>query len=104
MKRILIIASMVIALIFILNVSTQAAASKNKSASTSQVQDAGKKIWNKFCPVMGEAVKAKVKTVEYQGKTIGFCCKGCIKKFNANPEKYMKNLSPDGQTFVGKKK
>lgn len=60
-------------------------------------------IWNKFCPVKGEEVDPDAQTVEYDGKTIGFCCPGCDGKFQSDPEKYMKNLSEDGQEFVGKK-
>lgn len=59
-----------------------------------------KKIWNAYCPVMGEAVDPEVQTVEYKGKVIGFCCKSCIKKFKKDPEKYLKNLSEDGQKFI----
>jgi len=47
---------------------------------------------NKFCPVTREPVDPKVPTVQYDGKTIGFCCEDCIKDFKADPEKYMKNL------------
>ena len=60
-------------------------------------------IWNKVCPVMGEEVDSETPTEMYNGKVIGFCCKGCEKKFNADPEKYMKNLSEDGTQFIGKK-
>lgn len=60
-------------------------------------------IWNKVCPVMGEEVDSEAPTEMYNGKVIGFCCKGCEKKFNADPEKYMKNLSEDGTQFIGKK-
>lgn len=67
------------------------------------VKPAAKAIWNKVCPVMGNAVNAKSPTVEYKGKTIGFCCAGCDAKFQKDPETYMKNLSADGAKFVGKK-
>jgi len=29
----------------------------------------------------------------YQGQEMKFCCKPCIKKFKANPEKYLKILA-----------
>ena len=63
----------------------------------------GKEIWNKYCPIRGGEVDVETPTVEYKGKNIGFCCPGCDKKFMENPEKYMKNLSKDGKSFVGKK-
>jgi YHS domain-containing protein len=50
------------------------------------------KINNKICPVMGEDVDASVETVDYNGKTIGFCCKKCVAKFKKDPEKYMKKF------------
>jgi YHS domain-containing protein len=46
---------------------------------------------NKKCPLTQEDVDKKV-TVDYKGKTIGFCCEDCIAKFNKDPEKYMKDL------------
>ncbi|MBE7476899.1 MAG: YHS domain-containing protein [Ignavibacteriota bacterium] len=58
-------------------------------------------IWNKFCPVKGEEVDADVPTFEYQGKVIGFCCPGCDKKFQKDPETYLKNLNEDGSEFIG---
>lgn len=61
------------------------------------------KIWNSFCPVRGGEVDPETPTLQYQGKTIGFCCPGCDTKFMKNPEKYMKNISEDGKKFVGKK-
>jgi len=36
---------------------------------------------------MGETVDAM-----YDGRLIRFCCKGCIKSFNKNPDKYLKEL------------
>jgi YHS domain-containing protein len=49
-------------------------------------------IANKKCPVGGEDVDPKVKTVVYKGKTVGFCCSDCIDDFNKDPEKYAKKL------------
>jgi YHS domain-containing protein len=43
------------------------------------------------CPIMGSPIKKTVFTV-YQGKKVYFCCPGCDKTFNKNPEKYTKNL------------
>jgi YHS domain-containing protein len=61
-------------------------------------------VFNSVCPVMGNPVDLDGEKVEYNGKLIAFCCSGCEDKFNANPEKFMKNLSDDGKTFLGKKK
>jgi YHS domain-containing protein len=54
-------------------------------------KDMSKEISNTTCPVMNEEVDKKVTTVSYKGKVYGFCCKACIKKFAADPEKYLKN-------------
>ena len=62
-----------------------------------------KEIWNAVCPVKGMEVDPDSPTVEYNGKLIGFCCPGCDKKFSADPEKYIKNLSEDGKEFIGSK-
>jgi YHS domain-containing protein len=42
------------------------------------------------CPVSGEAVKdlKKAPTVQYEGRTIYFCCRRCVSEFNSNPAKY----------------
>lgn len=48
----------------------------------------------KKCPVSGDAVggdKGPPIEVAYNGKTYTLCCKSCIRKFNANPEKYIKS-------------
>jgi YHS domain-containing protein len=47
---------------------------------------------NKKCPISGEAVDPKGKTVTYKGKTVGFCCDDCIEKFNKEPDKYADSL------------
>ncbi len=48
-----------------------------------------KKIWNEVCPVKGGEVGPKTPTVQYKGKTIGFCCPNCDSTFMNNPEKYI---------------
>jgi YHS domain-containing protein len=48
---------------------------------------------NKTCPVSGKdhAIDPAV-TIQYDGKTIGFCCKDCIPDFKKDPAKYMAKL------------
>jgi YHS domain-containing protein len=47
---------------------------------------------NKMCAVETDhEIDPKV-TVEYKGKTIGFCCEDCPTEFKKDPEKYVKNL------------
>ncbi len=57
--------------------------------------------WNAVCPVRGEVIDPEANKVEYNGKVYGFCCNGCDAKFKKNPEKYSKNLSDDGKSFIG---
>jgi YHS domain-containing protein len=76
---------------------SQSSMQMEESNETASVQ-----IWNKVCPVKGEEIDADAPTVEYNGKTIGFCCPGCDSKFQKDPEKYMKNLNEDGTKFIGK--
>ena len=48
---------------------------------------------NKFCAVEGgdNKVDPAVFTI-YKGQKVGFCCKDCVKDFNKDPEKYVKNM------------
>jgi YHS domain-containing protein len=74
--------------------------SSKACCSAEKVKTSEVKIWNKYCPVKGGEVDVETATVEYKGKNIGFCCPGCDDKFSKNPEKYLKNLSDDGQEFI----
>jgi YHS domain-containing protein len=57
---------------------------------------------NKKCPVEGGDVDV-AHTVVYKGKTVAFCCAGCDKDFNKDPEKYMKVLADKGDDNTVKK-
>ncbi|HWR13699.1 MAG TPA: heavy metal translocating P-type ATPase [Terriglobales bacterium] len=54
-------------------------------------------------PVCGMTVDpAKARgTAEYKGKTYYFCCPGCVTKFNADPEKYLKGASAPAMVMLG---
>lgn len=47
---------------------------------------------NTYCPVTPEEPAESWITTEYEGQTIGFCCKSCLRKFNADPGAYLANL------------
>jgi YHS domain-containing protein len=48
------------------------------------------------CPVMGDPIDSEVFT-EHNGKRVYFCCKDCIAKFRANPDKYLSGeAGPEG--------
>lgn len=50
------------------------------------------------CPVMGDEVNKKL-YVDYAGKRVYVCCKGCLKEVKANPEKYIAKLEKEGVTL-----
>ena len=51
---------------------------------------------NLKCLVTGEELAEDAVTLEYGGKLYGFCCGGCRKKFEKDPEKYLKKLRTSG--------
>jgi YHS domain-containing protein len=57
---------------------------------------------NKKCPVENEDVDP-TKFVIYKGKKVAFCCDGCDKDFNKDPEKFMKLLADKGDDNTVKK-
>lgn len=61
-----------------------AAAAKMTDAVTQTVEQT-------MCPVMGGEINKDI-FVEYKGQKVYFCCKACVAKFEANPEKYVSNL------------
>ncbi len=46
---------------------------------------------NTKCPVSGDPIDPEV-TIVQDGKTVAFCCKGCIDDFKKDPAKYMAKL------------
>ena len=50
------------------------------------------------CPVMGGAVNKKL-YVDYEGKRIYVCCKGCIPELKKNAAKYVEKLEKEGVTL-----
>lgn len=72
--------------------ATSQAGEHASQVSTDQpvVETAG--IVQKTCPVMeGNPINKNI-FVEYKGKKVYFCCKGCPEKFLANPEQYVAKL------------
>lgn len=60
-------------------------------------------VINYICPVMkGKVYKDTLFKVEYEGKTVGFCCAGCVEQFKAKPKEYMKRLERKKQILSGK--
>lgn len=46
------------------------------------------------CVVSGEALGSMGQTImiNHEGVEVRLCCKGCVKKFNADPAKYLEKL------------
>ena len=57
-------------------------------------------------PVCGMEVKKEgaKHTYEYKEKTYYFCMAGCLDKFKADPEKYVKDSGSNGLEFAGQEK
>ena len=49
------------------------------------------------CPVLKGNIDKNV-YVDYKGKRIYFCCKGCDAEFKKDPEKYLKKMKDQGIT------
>jgi YHS domain-containing protein len=62
-----------------------------KAPGTTPGQPVAQAAEQTTCPVMGGAIDKTI-FVEYKGKKVYFCCKGCVDTFNADPEKYVAKL------------
>lgn len=49
-----------------------------------------------LCPVMGGNIDKSVYT-DHDGKRIYFCCGACLKKFQADPDKYLNKMAENGE-------
>jgi hypothetical protein len=47
------------------------------------------------CVVSGEALGSMGQpiVIDHEGVEVRLCCKGCVKRFNADPAKYLEKLS-----------
>jgi len=56
-------------------------------------QDAGtEKAINTMCPVTTDEEVDPAFTIEYEGQTIGFCCRKCRTRFGEDPDAYLTEL------------
>ncbi len=63
--------------------STAAAAKTGSCCAGSKDATTATVAFNANCPIMGSPVKAGGGSAEWSGKTVGFCCPGCVKKWDA---------------------
>jgi YHS domain-containing protein len=54
-------------------------------------EQAGEATLQTTCPVMGGPINKAI-FVDYKGKKVYFCCKGCETEFLKDPEKYVAKL------------
>jgi YHS domain-containing protein len=52
------------------------------------------------CPVTGERVTTKSLKADYFGRTVYFCCRGCLKAAKRNPERFVKATLAEQQRAV----
>lgn len=74
-----------------------ATAAKDTAETTPETAEAGAAavaaaMEQTTCPIMDGNPINKALFVEYKGKKVYFCCKGCEEKFLADPEKYVAKL------------
>jgi len=74
------------------------------AALSAAPSEAPKPATNTLCPVAGDKVDAKSRTVVVRGQTYRICCPGCDTKLKANPDKYLeKDGTPKNAKSVTKK-
>lgn len=83
MKRLGVIAVIILLLIAAVNLFTQKPGNQEKTAAQEM---------NKLCPVMGGPTNKKL-SYQYKDRKYYFCCPDCIGIFQKDPEKYIKNLN-----------
>lgn len=67
-------------------------AKEEKSVEAIKAVDVG----NKICPVSGEKIDEKMKSIyEYEGKIYNFCCSMCIEDFKKDPQKYIQKVEEE---------
>jgi hypothetical protein len=75
---------------------------EEKPAPAKEDKPAEEKYPIDTCVVTGEKLGAMGEpvSVAHEGRKVLLCCKGCVKKFNAEPKKYLKILDDE----IAKKK
>lgn len=86
--------TMFIAAVLLIAIVTVSGCKKKETAPAAAAprkQVTSETVEQTICPVMGSAIDKKIYT-EYKGKKVYFCCKECLEKFKAEPEKYLSKL------------
>jgi YHS domain-containing protein len=69
--------------IITIGISTPVSIAQDSHSGHANMEKESSKPVNSMCPIGKEPVESDGGSTVYKGKTIGFCCKGCIKKFGA---------------------
>jgi len=91
MKRVTLLASVMVALMSVGVVSAKDAAADAKATEQTVKKQT-------VCPVMGGDVNKNL-FIDFEGKRIYVCCKGCIAKVKKDPAKYIALLEKEGITL-----
>jgi YHS domain-containing protein len=88
---------------FVSTVTAQEDGKKETSETkvTTETSTQESKVFNTICPVSSEEADPEITHV-VEGKTYAVCCKSCLKKFKADPQKYISKLSEDGKSLKKK--
>lgn len=81
--RILALAAAACGLVLVGCNNQKTADKPSASTGTTTTTVAAAKPVNSKCPMTGETLEGSNITVNYKGKTVGFCCAGCKGKFSA---------------------
>ena len=75
------------------------------AGKTEQKDEKAKPYLLEKCIVSDEKLgeMGKPVTMTYKGQEMKFCCKDCVKKFNKDPEKYIKKLAEEQKKAAEKK-
>jgi YHS domain-containing protein len=76
-------------------VAPLALAAAPKTAPPAKTEPTAKPYPLETCIVTGEKLGSEQVTYVHDGQEFKFCCKDCIKKFNADPKKYHEKLAEE---------
>jgi YHS domain-containing protein len=75
------------------------AAVKTETTPAAATEEAKKPVTNTLCPVSGGPVSEKYRA-DYKGQYVYVCCEGCLKEFQADPEKFVAKMSKEERELI----
>lgn len=95
MNKLLIIVTALFVTFSSISIAQETVKKENKGTETVQKE---LKVFNTICPVSSEEADPEITHV-VDGVKYSVCCKSCLKKFKADPQKYISKLSEDGKSL-----